>query len=188
MKRIYHPVLMLSIIFFAVSTATGQQAAKPEHANCRHHANKAQTSGDKDGQSHHFAEVNRRGDMAMGFSHEKTAHHFILATDGGVIDVSAVALADTESRDQIRMHLAHIEKMFANGNFSAPMLTHGKVPPGVPVMQKLKEQIIYKYEETERGGLLRISTANSEALQAIHGFLRFQIEDHQTGDSLEIQK
>ena len=33
--------------------------------------------------------------------------------------------------------------MFSNGNFDAPMLTHGKVPPGVPVLQKLKVEVSY---------------------------------------------
>jgi hypothetical protein len=32
-----------------------------------------------------------------------------------------------------------------------------------------------------------IKTANAEALAAVHEFLRFQIEDHQTGDPLEVK-
>jgi hypothetical protein len=38
------------------------------------------------------------------------------------------------------------------------------------------------------GGLVRLRTENAEALAAIHEFLRFQIKDHQTGDSLEVEK
>ena len=34
----------------------------------------------------------------------------------------------------------------------------------------------------ERKGVLRISTKNTEALAAVRDFLRFQIEDHRTGD------
>ena len=30
-------------------------------------------------------EMNKRGDKVMGFDHLKTTHHFILASDGGVI-------------------------------------------------------------------------------------------------------
>ena len=30
-----------------------------------------------------FAGVNARGDQGMGFSHEKTTHHFHLLVDGG---------------------------------------------------------------------------------------------------------
>lgn len=37
----------------------------------------------------HQATVNAHGDHVMGFSHEKTTHHFELNYDGGVIDVRA---------------------------------------------------------------------------------------------------
>jgi hypothetical protein len=50
----------------------------------------------------------------------------------------------------------------------------------------LRQQIRYRYQETERGGRIRISSANAEAVQAIHAFLRFQISDHQTGDRTEV--
>jgi len=35
------------------------------------------------------------------------------------------------------------------------------------------------------GGKVRISTRNHDALNAIHDFLTFQIEDHQTGDKFD---
>jgi hypothetical protein len=84
------------------------------------------------------------------------------------------------------MHLGHIAKMFAEGNFNAPMLIHDKTPPGVPVMKLLKAEINYKFEEIERGGRVRITSGNREAIAAIYEFLRFQIKEHQTGDSLEV--
>src|SRR5947209_4049038 len=62
-------------------------------------------------------EMNKRGDQVMGFDHNKTTHHFRLLTNGGAIEVTANGAEDTESRDQIRMHLGHISKMFAAGNF-----------------------------------------------------------------------
>ena len=55
-------------------------------------------------------------------------------------------------------------------------------------MSKLRERIRYEYADTDGGATIHISTANVEALQAIHAFLRFQITDHQTGDSTEISK
>lgn len=119
----------------------------------------------------------------MGFSHEKTTHHFRLYADGGAIEVTANDPNDTGSRDQIRMHLAHIAGMFAAGDFNAPMLIHGEVPPGVPVLRELKGDVKYKFEKLDRGGRVRISTKNADALRAVHEFLRFQISDHQTGDA-----
>src|SRR2546429_8205928 len=96
-------------------------------------------------------EMNKRGDHVMGFDHLKTTHHFRLLSDGGAIEITANSADDIESRDQIRMHLGHIAKMFAEGNFNAPMLIHDQSPPGVPVMQSLKAEITYKFDEIERG-------------------------------------
>jgi hypothetical protein len=75
--------------------------------------------------------------------------------------------------------------MFSDGNFDTPMLVHAQTPPGTDVMQKLKAEISYKYKDTERGALIRISTNNPDALQAVYEFMRFQIKEHMTGDPLE---
>lgn len=133
-------------------------------------------------------QMNKRGDHVMGFDHTKTTHHFLLQESGGSIEVTANKSEDGESSEQIRMHLKHIAKMFAEGNFNAPMLIHDQTPPGVPVMQELKGEIKYNYEEIDRGAAVRISTKNPAALNAIYDFLRFQIKEHKTGDSLEINK
>ena len=124
----------------------------------------------------------------MGFDQEKTTHHFRLKEDGGAIEVEANDPKDRDSRDQIRQHLSHIARMFADGDFTAPMLIHSRTPPGVPVMKRLKADIKYRFEEMERGGRVRITTTNREALAAIHEFLRFQIKDHKTGDYEEVEK
>lgn len=132
------------------------------------------------------AGVPRRGDHVMGFDHTRTAHHFRLTRSGGRIEAEADDPADSQSRDQIRAHLTHIAKMFLEGDFNAPMLIHEKVPPGVPVMKELKSSIEYRFEPTERGGRIAIRTRDSRALAAIHQFLRFQIDDHKTGDSKKV--
>ena len=127
-------------------------------------------------------QMNKRGDHVMGFDHTKTTHHFSLEKWGGSIEVTANSSDDAESSGEIRMHLKHIAKMFADGNFNAPILIHDQTPPGVPVMQDLKGEIKYSFEEIDRGAAVRISTKNPTALKAIHDFLRFQIEEHKTGD------
>ena len=129
-------------------------------------------------------QMNKRGDHVMGFDHMKTTHHFLLQESGGSIEVTANSADDAESSGQIRMHLKHIAMMFAEGNFNAPMLIHDQTPPGVPVMQELKGEIRYNFEEIDRGAAVRISTKNPTALKAIHDFLRFQIKEHKTGDKL----
>jgi hypothetical protein len=150
---------------------------------------RAGQEGQQHGQGHgsHAQGVNERGDRVMGFDHKKTRHRFLLHPDGGSIEVTANQANDRESRDQIRKHLGHIAKMFAAGNFKALMLIHARTPPGAPVMERLKAEISFDYAETERGARVSIRTANAEALAAIHEFLRFQIKDHETGDSTEVR-
>ncbi len=130
----------------------------------------------------HASEVDARGNEVMGFDHVKTTHHFLLTASGGVIDVSANDPADTASRDAIRSHLSHIASKFAEGDFEAPMLIHGRVPPGVPEMKRDRKKIRWAYEETPAGGKLVASSKDAGTITAIHEFLRFQIEDHRTGD------
>jgi hypothetical protein len=170
MKKNYSMMLLCAALFAASCNSNDNLQANQSHQN----------------HDSHLMKVNQDGDKVMGFSHEKTTHHFRLFADGGAIEVTANNADDAESRAQIRKHLSHITRMFAAGNFDAPMLTHGKTPLGVPVMQKMKEEIGYKYEEIERGGRVRISTDSKEALSAIYEFLRFQITDHQTKDSIDV--
>jgi hypothetical protein len=132
---------------------------------------------------HDHSAMNARGEKAMGFSQTETTHHFKLLPDGGYVQVQANSSDDAANRDHIRMHLQEQAKKFAAGNFGAPELTHDRIPPGVPQMQKLKSEISYRYEEIERGGRLRITSKDPSAIAAIHDFLKFQIEDHKTGDS-----
>ena len=161
----------LASLIFAIATLVVVYAQQPKH-----------------GHQPADEQMNKRGDHVMGFDHTKTTHHFLLEESGGSIEVTANKSDDVESSEQIRMHLKHIAHMFADGNFNAPMLIHDQTPPGVPVMQELKGEINYVYEEIGRGAAVRISTKNPAALKAIHDFLRFQIKEHKTGDSLVIGK
>lgn len=129
------------------------------------------------------ADVQQHGDEAMGFSHDKTTHHFLVYPDGGAIEVTANDKADSESVQQIRAHLTHIPVMFSDGNFSTPMFVHSQIPPGVPIMQKKRADITYTFEELPAGGRVQIKSRDAEAVSAVHDFLRFQIEEHHTGDS-----
>ena len=124
----------------------------------------------------------------MGFSHLKTTHRFRLFEDGGAIEVVTNDAADAESRAKIQKHLSKIAERFAAGDYAMPLAIHNQTPPGVAVMTDLKADIAYKFEETERGGRVRILTKNRNAIAAVHEFLRFQIQDHKTGDSLEVEK
>lgn len=130
----------------------------------------------------HQANVEKHGDKAMGFPHDKTTHHFRLYANGGAIEVTANESSDAENIQAIRGHMTHIVTLFSNGDFSIPMFVHDEVPTGVPVMKEKRTEISYTVEEQPAGATVRITTTNPEALKAVHDFLRFQIEDHHTGD------
>jgi hypothetical protein len=138
-----------------------------------------------DKSAEHHCEMLQRGDQTMGFSHEKTTHHFLLYKDGGAIEVSANDASDTVSRDEIREHLRRITKMFSAGDFNVPAFVHGENPPGTEIMKSRADKIAYHFEETERGARVRITAADREALQAVHLFLQYQSTEHHTGDSVE---
>ena len=157
---------VISIVFVLLFATT----AFTEEQSCPHHAD-------------HQKEVNERGDHVMGFDHEKTVHHFELKPDGGIIRAEAMDASDENSIESIRRHFVEISGLFSNGDFSKPAMIHDRVPPGVSVMTRLKKEIHYSTHEIAKGSEVRIKTSNQEALKAIHEFLRFQIEDHATGDS-----
>jgi hypothetical protein len=135
----------------------------------------------------HHESVDQRGDHVMGFSHEKTKHNFRLYKDGGAVEVRANDGADAESIAAIRSHLQEIAKDFASGNFAKPKEIHDRIPDGAPAMKELGSGINYQYEELERGARVRIRTTDEHGVEAVHQFLRFQIEDHRTGDSLTVE-
>ncbi|HYL14798.1 MAG TPA: hypothetical protein VEV41_17275 [Terriglobales bacterium] len=136
---------------------------------------------------HHMADLSKHGAEAMGFDQDKTVHHFRLRQDGGVVQVQAKDPTDVVSIAQIQHHLGLQKEKFSLGDFGAPEHTHGQVPPGVPTMKKLKSQIRYEFRKTSQGGTLSISSSNPAAVEAIQQFLRFQIQEHKTGDPINVQ-
>jgi hypothetical protein len=134
----------------------------------------------------HMAAVDARGDEAMGFSHHTAAHHFRLFADGGAIDATANDAADAKTVAAIRTHLQDVAKAFSAGDFAKPQFIHAGKPDGVETMQSLRDRISYKYEELPAGGRVRIRTSDAAALDALHRFLRFQIEEHATGDAVSV--
>ena len=134
------------------------------------------------------ADMKQRGMAAMGFDQDKTSHHFLLAANGGSIEVGVKDPSDAESRRQVRAHLKDIAAEFAGGNFDKPFATHAEVVPGVRTMQERRASIAYAYEDTPEGGRVRISTSDGEARDAVHAFLRYQIREHATGDPQEVKR
>jgi hypothetical protein len=138
-------------------------------------------------QQHDNTAMNTRGGHVMGFDQSKTTHHFTLTKTGGIIQVQANDPSDAASRDHIRMHLEHISKAFAQGDFTDPHEVHAETPPGVPTMKARKAKITYQFESTPTGAKVIITTADPKASEAVHDYLRYQIREHKTGYPLDVQ-
>ena len=165
---------MMNLVGFVFVLGLVGDVPGPDHANCP----MARAHG-------HRAEVDARHDEATGVAHEGVVHHFLLAEDGGSIQLEVKDADQDEARDRIRAHLQVVARSFTAGDFSLPMSIHGQVPPGVAVMKERRKTIHYAYAPTEKGGAVRISTRDARALDAVREFLRFQIQDHGTGDPTE---
>ena len=181
-------VAMTTIMATALGGVAQQTADKADRQDsmkdCPMHPQPQAASSAHD---HTKRAMDKRGDQGMGFAQDKTTHHFLLRKDGGAIQVTANSATDKASTEEIQMHLRHIAQAFQSSDFNIPMFVHDQTPPGVDTMKKLKDQIKYKYEPAENGGRVVVSSANAEAIRAIHEFLKFQITEHKTGDALELR-
>ena len=121
------------------------------------------------------------GETTLGFDQGKAVYHFKLLPDGGAIEITANDPADVTA---MRQQAANIAARFRQGKFGVPTITRGQNTPGVDRMSQLKSDISYAAENSPAGGRVRITTTSLEAGHAVHDFLRFQIQEHKTSDSL----
>jgi len=150
----------------------GQMADCPMHAQ-----HMAQQS--KDG-------VESRHD-SLGVSHEKTHHAFRLFDDGAAIELRANDETDTATIAAVRKHIRTIADQFQANDFSTPMFVHDKTPAGVTTIKELHAQIDFRYEALPAGARIRMTTSNAAALDALHEFMRFQIDEHHSGGSATVE-
>ena len=147
-----------------------------DHANCPMHA------------QHTANSVEARGDHVMGFSHDAAKHAFKLYADGGAIEVRVADANDETTLRMVRSHLKHVAEAFSKGDFSDPMAIHATLPDGADVMRAKKSSIVYRYSDLDRGGVVRVTASDAAAIDAIHRFMRFQIDEHHTGDSDSVSR
>ena len=124
-----------------------------------------------------FAALQARGEMGMDVDQYASTHFFDALPDGGRIEFQYDS-DDSKGVEAIRSHLREIEAAFNNGDFSTPNFVHSQEVPGTDVMSERRQHIEYRYEELPRGGELRLTTSDPEALGAIHEFMAFQRQDH----------
>ena len=127
-----------------------------------------------------FAALQARGKVAMGVDQYTSTHYFDSLEDGGRIELQR-DVDDPEGIRTIREHLQEIARAFKAGDFSTPAFVHMMEVPGTRVMAAKRDAITYTFRELPRGGELRITTRDPEAIRAIHEFMAFQREDHRAG-------
>lgn len=115
----------------------------------------------------------------MGVDQYTSTHHFESLPDGGRIELQR-DVTDTADVGQIRRHLQEITQAFEHGDFRIPGLVHDQAVPGTAVMGARRDRIRFEFRELPRGGEVRLTSSDPEALAAIHEFLAFQRQEHRT--------
>jgi hypothetical protein len=160
-------LLILAACLAAAPPLTAQQ---PEHA----HAPPARSDSDTA-----FAAMQARGKNVMGVDQFTARHEFESLPDGGRIELQETA-DDTAAVTRIRHHLHEIAEAFSRGDFTAPGLVHEQRVPGTGVMAAKHDAISYRVSPLPRGGEVRISSRDPDAIAAVHEFLAFQRREHHT--------
>jgi hypothetical protein len=129
-----------------------------------------------------FTAVQARGAdaRAMGVDQYSSTHRFDALPDGGRIELQR-DVDDSAGVAEIRKHLREIAVAFKRGDFSIPAYVHDQQVPGTVVMAAKRDAITYTERDLPRGGEVRITTSNPEALVAVHEFISFQRHDHRAG-------
>ena len=147
---------------------------------CRPHAPAGEGEAASASPDTAFATLQERGGTTMGVDQYTSTHRFDDLPDGARIELQRDE-ADAAGVEQIRAHLQHIAEAFGAGDFSDPLFVHHRSMPGTEVMARKKEVIRYTYAPLPRGGEVRITTSDPEALRAIHQFMAAQRGDHRAG-------
>ncbi len=124
-----------------------------------------------------FAGVQARGHEAMGVDQYTSEHRFEPLPDGGRIELQRDS-ADRAGVATIRAHMRDIADRFSRGDFTIPGFVHAQEVPGTRVMTERKGQITYQANDLPGGAEVRIRSADSTSVTAVHAFLAFQRTDH----------
>ena len=165
--------LLLSL---ALATLPSALAAQHGHDHAAHHPRHT-TQPTQDST---FAALQARGHQAMGVDQYTSTHRFDALPDGGRIELQRDT-DDPEGIATVRAHLRAIADAFARGDFATPAFVHDGPVPGTEVMAARRAAIRYTYHDLPRGGEVRVTTVDAEALASIHAFMAFQRGDHRAG-------
>ncbi len=129
-------------------------------------------------------DLDARFSKALGTDTNKVTQHYHLVKNGGVIEFAAKDPSDTATIVAIQKYLNAQKDLFEKGKTDADADAHGRIPDGLPVLKKLRNEITFFAVKNEDGAVLRMFTTNLQARQAIQEFMKFEINEHKTGDPL----
>lgn len=125
-----------------------------------------------------FAAMQDRGRAVMGVDQYTSAHVFEDLADGGRVVLDREDGTDSAGIAAIRRHMRDIAAAFRAGDFTKPFQVHAEDVPGTRVLAARRAKITYEALDRPRGAEVRIRTADSAALAAVHAFLEFQRTAH----------
>lgn len=150
-----------------------------EHAAMHHTGmdHTAHMQGMAEGQRQ--SEVSARGGKLMPFSLRATEHVFAKTATGGVQQVMARNMGDTEQVTLIRQHLREIREQFLKGDFSGPSHIHGADMPGLADLKAARHsQLGIAYQDLPAGAELRYTATETKLVTALHQWFDAQLADH----------
>ena len=165
------------VVIAALTAGSPDRLTAQDHATMDHSAHQAASPATNDSA---FRALQQRGRGTMGVDQYASRHRFEDLPNGGRIELQ-MREADSAGIAAIRAHLQQTAQQFRDGVFAAPEATHAMVVPGTTVMAAKKGKIQYRYHELPRGGEVRITTTDVEALAAVREFFEFQRSDHRSG-------
>ena len=125
------------------------------------------------------------------YDRHRVVHHFYLYPDGGMMTLVVTDPADTETRKAVRTFVQRVSQLMVMGNLA---LLRDQFGQGVPGLDRIAEArarkatITVRSSTPDEGSQIIFSTADPVTIQALHEFLRFQIDDLKTGDSPEVRE
>lgn len=125
------------------------------------------------------------------YDRHRVVHHFYLYPDGGMMTLAVTDPVDAETRKAVRAYVQRVSQLMVFGNLERMREQFGQGMPGLDRIAEArgrKATITVRSSTPDEGSHIIFSTADPGALQGLHEFLRFQIDDLKTGDSQEVRE
>ena len=125
------------------------------------------------------------------YDRHRVVHHFYLYPDGGIMTLAVADPSDTETRKAVRAYVQRVSQLMVGGNLARLREQFGEGVPGLDRIAEArarKATLTVRSSAPDEGSHIIFTTADPQVLQGLHEFLRFQINDLNTGDSPDVRE